>query len=95
MEVIETKEFLKTSEFYVVVLTNVGLVLTQMIDLIPPKYGIPLQSLANMCYVLSRGIAKAGVTPVVVPTAPPIIVEGGSTVVATVEDLRAQLQSKV
>ena len=59
----ETKPFLYTSEFWITIGTNVLAILAQVVDVLPPKYGIPLMGLVNMGYTLSRGIAKAGVPP--------------------------------
>ena len=60
---LETKQFWKTSEFYLLVLGQIGVFLTQLIEILPPKYGIPLQSLLAIGYIISRGLAKSGVNP--------------------------------
>ena len=63
MPQLETKEFWKTSEFYATVAMNILAIATQLVDVLPPKYGIPLMGAINMAYTLSRGLAKAGVPP--------------------------------
>lgn len=61
MPQLETKEFYKTSEFYVTVAMNLLAIATQLVNVLPPRYGIPLMGVINMAYTLSRGIAKSGV----------------------------------
>lgn len=61
---VETKLFYKTSEFWMVVFTNLLAMGAQLVSILPSEYGIPLQGIVNMGYVLSRGIAKSG-NPVV------------------------------
>ena len=70
----ETKQFYKTSEFWITMATNGLAMLAQVADILPPKYGLPLQGAVNMAYVLSRGIAKNGVAPVATSTPGPVIV---------------------
>ena len=60
---LETKQFWKTSEFYLLVLGQIGVFLTQLVEILPSKYGIPLQSLLAIGYIISRGLAKSGVNP--------------------------------
>ncbi len=59
----ETKPFIYTSEFWLTMATNVLAIATQLTGVLPPKYGLPLQGIVNVGYVLSRGIAKSGVPP--------------------------------
>ncbi len=59
----ETKPFQYTSEFWLTMATNLLAIGAQLGAVLPPKYGIPLMTLINMGYALSRGIAKAGVPP--------------------------------
>lgn len=59
----ETKIFYKTSEFWLVVFTNVLAIVAQMAGSLPAKYAVPLQAFINAGYALSRGLAKSGVPP--------------------------------
>ena len=59
----ETKEFYKTSEFWLTIATNALALGAQLGAALPPKWGIPIMAMVNMGYALSRGIAKSGVPP--------------------------------
>jgi len=58
--VIETKPFYQTSEFYITVLTNLGLILSAASNLMPPQYAAFAAVVVNGLYTVARGIAKSG-----------------------------------
>jgi len=59
----ETKPGVKTTEFWVMVVTNIMAVLnmTSIWDYVPNKYSVLLIGVVNGLYALSRGQAKSGV----------------------------------
>ena len=59
----ETKEFWRTSEFWISILTNLGALASAIAGALPMKYAVPLMGLVNGLYAISRGLAKAGVPP--------------------------------
>ena len=59
----ETKEFWRTSEFWISILTNLGALASAIAGALPMKYAVPLMGLVNGLYAVSRGLAKAGVPP--------------------------------
>ena len=62
--VMETKRFYKTSEFWVVVLTQVLAAGMEISGALPPAYGLPVHAFLSGFYAIARGQAKSGVTPV-------------------------------
>ena len=63
MPQLETKEFWKTSEWWLTIASNVLAIGAQVAEVLPPKYGIAIMAVVNMGYAVSRGIAKSGVPP--------------------------------
>ncbi len=59
----ETKPFVRTSEFWLTMATNAIAMASYLGGVLPPKYGVPLQVGANAAYTISRGLAKSGVLP--------------------------------
>lgn len=70
---VETRPGWKTTEFWVVILTNVGVLGGQALDVLhlPPKYAAIGLAIVNAAYAIARGLAKTGV-PNVVPVTPSI-----------------------
>lgn len=70
---VETRPGWKTTEFWIVVLTNVGIIGGQVIDVLhlPPRYAELGLVVVNAAYAIARGLAKTGV-PNVVPETPSI-----------------------
>ena len=60
----ETKEFYKTSEFWLTMLMNVTTAGAAVAGTLPAKYGVPTLTVINGLYAVARGLAKAGVPPV-------------------------------
>jgi len=60
-EVMETKKFYLTSEFWL----TVGIIVASFADVIPvpEKYRAAIISVSVAAYAISRGLAKAGVEP--------------------------------
>jgi len=59
----ETKPFWRTSEFWIVVVTNLATITTAIAELLPSKYLAPTLAVTNGLYAVGRGLAKAGVPP--------------------------------
>ena len=57
----ETKPAIYTTEFWVVVLTNIGLVAAACTEVLTPRYAAIGAAVANGAYALARGLAKQGV----------------------------------
>ncbi len=57
----ETKPAYKTSEFWLIVATNIAGIITTSAGLLPAKYSVPTLTLANSIYAVARGLAKSGV----------------------------------
>jgi len=53
-----TKQFWKTSEFWVVVLTATGAFTASIVEMLDPKWAAVVISLSGMAYAISRGISK-------------------------------------
>jgi hypothetical protein len=74
---VETKPFWRTSEFWLVALTNLAVIATALADVLPPKYAAPVMAGVNGLYAVARGLAKQGqasslpAPTVVVQTVPP------------------------
>jgi len=51
---------LKTTELWVTVATDVGLVASALQGSLPPKWAAICAAVANLAYALSRGLAKQG-----------------------------------
>lgn len=68
----------KTTEFLIVVLTNVGVIVAAAADWLPPRYAALAASASTAAYAIARGLAKLNppkdATPVLVPPAPPTTV---------------------
>jgi hypothetical protein len=62
----------KTTELWLTLATDVGLVAAAAADALPPKWAAVAAAIANAAYALARGLAKTA-TPIVVaaPPAPP------------------------
>jgi hypothetical protein len=73
METKETKEFWRTSEFWVMLLTQLVALVSQLAGSLPPKYGIPAMAAVSAFYQISRGIAKSGNPVVTVPLVVPAV----------------------
>ena len=58
---LETKKFYHTSEFWIFLGSQIGTILSQLTQILPPKYGIPLQNILVIGYMISRGLAKSGI----------------------------------
>ena len=78
MQTVTLKPGYKTTEFLVVILTNVGLIAASSADWLPPKYAAYGAMVSSAAYALARGLAKfnppKAVEPVVpqpAPAAPP------------------------
>lgn len=54
----------KTTEFYVTVLTDVGLVAAAVGGVLPSKWAAIAAGVAQAAYAISRGLTKNGVTTV-------------------------------
>jgi len=59
----ETKQFWKTSEFWLTVATNAANILLYLSGVIDGKWAGILATVSNALYAVSRGIAKQGVAP--------------------------------
>lgn len=57
---------LLTTEFWVTVATDVGIVASALTGELPPKWAAICAAVANVAYALSRGLAKIG------PPGPPL-----------------------
>ena len=51
---------LKTTELWVTVATDVGILASALQGSLPPKWAAICAALANIAYALSRGLAKTG-----------------------------------
>jgi hypothetical protein len=56
----ETKPAFYTTEFWITVLTQVGLVLAVMSDTLAPRYGAMAAGVSVAAYSIARGLAKQG-----------------------------------
>lgn len=76
----ETKPFYKTSEFYVLVLGELGAVVTGIAQVVPGAWAAIAGAVVAGAYAVARGIAKAGVpyTPPTPPSPPAPPMAGGS-----------------
>jgi hypothetical protein len=70
---VETKTFWKTSEFWVMLFSNLLTVATMVAEILPPKYGMVVLGVVNAAYQIARGIAKSGNPPVSIAT-PTVVV---------------------
>ena len=61
----------KTSEFAVVVLTNIGLILASSSDWLTPRYAALGAAASAAAYALARGLAKLNPPKDSVPTSTP------------------------
>ena len=59
----ETKPFWRTSEFYALVLSQVGALAAALAGALPPKYAGIVSAVSAAAYMISRGLAKNGVKP--------------------------------
>ena len=59
----------KTTEFLVVVLTNIGLIAASSADWLPPRYAALGATVSAAAYALSRGLAKLNPPKSVEPVA--------------------------
>lgn len=50
----------KTTEFYVTVLTDVGLIAASVGGVLPPKWAAVAAGVAQAAYAISRGLTKNG-----------------------------------
>jgi len=66
----------KTTEFLIVVLTNVGLILSAAADWLPPRYAAIGAAVSSAAYAIARGLAKLNPPKdaVPLPPAPPTTV---------------------
>lgn len=49
-----------TTEFWVIVLTNVGLTVSALTEVLPPRYAALGAAIASGAYAIARGLAKQG-----------------------------------
>lgn len=54
----------KTTEFYVTVLTDIGLVAASVGGVLPSKWAAIAAGVAQAAYAISRGLTKSGATAV-------------------------------
>lgn len=52
----------KTTEFYVTVITDVGIVAAAVGGVLPPKWAAVAAGVAQAAYAISRGLAKQSTT---------------------------------
>jgi hypothetical protein len=64
------KEGYKTTEFFIVVLTNIGLVLASSADWLTPHYAAIGAAVSSAAYALARGLAKLNPPKDSVPVPP-------------------------
>lgn len=50
---------IRTSEFWVLVLTNVGLLAASFEGVLPPKWAVVAASVSSVAYSISRGLTKS------------------------------------
>lgn len=74
----------RTTEFWITVATDLGIVGSALAGALPPKWAAVAAAVANVAYAISRGLAKQGTTPIpvvsvrpTVPTVPPVDQVGG------------------
>lgn len=60
----------KTSEAWIAVLTNIGLVVAAAADWLPPRYAAIGSAISTAAYALARGLAKTNPPKAVEPVAP-------------------------
>lgn len=70
------KPGLHTSELAVTILTDVGIVASALVGVLPAKWAAILAGVAQAAYAISRGIAKQGYTP----PAPVVVADPGPQV---------------
>lgn len=51
---------MKTTELYLTIATDAGLIATALAGALPPKWAAVAATVANVFYALSRGLAKQG-----------------------------------
>lgn len=75
------KPGVKTSEFWVMILAEIALLLAIIAGALPDKYGATLMTVAVCAYKLSRGLAKIGPPAQLPPLGdyPPIEPPGDTT----------------
>ena len=54
----ETTKGIKSTEFWLTITSNVAALLATISNVLDPKYGLVLATLANGLYAISRGWAK-------------------------------------
>lgn len=67
------KSGIQTTEFWVTILTDVGVVATALQGALPAKWAALAVAVANVAYAVSRGLTKSGYTP----PAPVVVVDPG------------------
>ena len=58
MQAVTLKPGYKTTEFLVVVLTNVGVIVAAAADWLPPRYAALAAAASTAAYAIARGLAK-------------------------------------
>jgi hypothetical protein len=61
------------TEFWITVLTDVGLVASSLAGALPATYAATAASVASVAYAISRGISKAGQDTSGGPAAPKVV----------------------
>lgn len=51
---------MKSTELYLTIATNVGLIATALAGALPAKWAAVAATVANVAYAISRGLAKQG-----------------------------------
>lgn len=57
----ETKPGIYTTEFWITVLTAIGMVVASVADWLPDKYAAIAIAVSTAAYAIARGLAKSGV----------------------------------
>ena len=70
MQTVTLKPGHKTTEFLVVVLTDVGLIFASSADWLPPRYAALGATVSAAAYALARGLAKLNPPKAVEPVTP-------------------------
>lgn len=63
---------LRTTEFWITVLTSVGLVSAALANALPAKWAAVAVAATNGLYTIARGLAKVGTTPTPVVAVEPL-----------------------
>lgn len=66
---------LRTTEFWITLLTSVGLVTAALAQALPAKWAAVAVAATNGLYTIARGLAKVGTTPTPVVAVTPVLPE--------------------